>query len=371
MDQFKESTTFVIVRFDEVNADNIPLFELIPRSWIFVSKGELLTWYPCKVSAKTVQKFVAANRDPDTEKWEKYPVMEVKGQARDHAQGIRRLNRVLKTFDPTPSTDNDENDNTLTNVNILSQTDVSEMLNTSSALPNLTGDLDFTVFEDNVVPEKPLPTKTNQKNMDIRILARENPSTNDLLKNIDGLEKRLTQKINSAKNSILYDIEKKITDLKNTLMFANLGREGVNEVTEARETINTPLPITTLENFLQFEEDLKSAEKRIAMKKLLLSLMTGSGSIKDAIPQVMPAIIAKAVQIHYSGCGRKMKNAVAKRNFSATTTFKCLQETLQEKFVNKSEPLSVIPSRVSRWLSGAGDREGGRAQRYANENAEK
>lgn len=117
-------------------------------------------------------------------------------------------------------------------------------------------------------------------------------------------------------------------------------------------------------------------------------LVCGESKAKDCISKIMVATITKSVQTHYSGTGR-MVNNVGKKNFSATATFGCLKgkfqfltfniiyqvlclhfvnsvifvvDTLVEKFGDNNE-VKGLEGKVGRWLSGAGDRDGGRANR--------
>lgn len=74
--------------------------------------------------------------------------------------------------------------------------------------------------------------------------------------------------INSAKRSILYDVEKRINEVKNTVV-ANRVQQ-VPSTADLKEKLGTPLPITTIENFLEFEETIKNSGES---KKALVSIL--------------------------------------------------------------------------------------------------
>ncbi|KAH0561272.1 hypothetical protein KQX54_015806 [Cotesia glomerata] len=66
----------------------------------------------------------------------------------------------------------------------------------------------------------------------------------------------------------------------------------------------------------------------------------------------------------YSGTGRKVHN-IGKENFSATHTYNCLKEVVEEKFGDSDQSKS-LRVKLGSFLANAGDRDGGRRQRAIN-----
>ncbi|CAG5075443.1 Protein of unknown function [Cotesia congregata] len=73
------------------------------------------------------------------------------------------------------------------------------------------------------------------------------------------------------------------------------------------------------------------------------------------------ALMTKNVEKNYSGTGKRIKG-VEKLNFSATETFKCMEDVVKEK-LGDCEDCKNFAEKVGRWFSGQGDREQGRKQR--------
>ncbi|CAG5073907.1 Protein of unknown function [Cotesia congregata] len=102
-------------------------------------------------------------------------------------------------------------------------------------------------------------------------------------------------------------------------------------VQKAWQDLSNTLPFDSLEKFLAFEESLITDKQK--KNSLLL----------------------------YSGCGKRFKG-VGKRSFKDTESFKIIEEFLRAKHHASQRKLEII-SWVSKFLSGAKDREGGRALR--------
>ncbi|XP_050066226.1 uncharacterized protein LOC126555334 [Aphis gossypii] len=85
-----------------------------------------------------------------------------------------------------------------------------------------------------------------------------------------------------------------------------------------------------------------------------------SVKLSNNMTVVIPQIMSKSVQVMYSAFGRET-NGIKKLNFSATETYKHLLEALTSKFLDLKH--KEIASQLSRWFSGAKDREGGKKER--------
>ncbi|XP_022170936.1 uncharacterized protein LOC111034167, partial [Myzus persicae] len=96
---------------------------------------------------------------------------------------------------------------------------------------------------------------------------------------------------------------------------------------------------------------------------IVLNMKTNS-KISENLTVVIPKIICKEFQLMYSAFGRET-NGQKKLNFSSTITYKYLLEALITKHEDvKAKEISSI---LSRWFSGAKDREGGKKLRMKND----
>lgn len=80
------------------------------------------------------------------------------------------------------------------------------------------------------------------------------------------MQKELTSQILSAKRSILYDLDKKITEVKHTIIINQPIATPHISIETLKETINIALPTVSLDHFLQLENLLiDSPEKKEAL----------------------------------------------------------------------------------------------------------
>lgn len=74
---------------------------------------------------------------------------------------------------------------------------------------------------------------------------------------------KLKKQIDGAKRSVLYDFEKKMTELKCQMVMSPL--HASEQSSAAKKKINYTLPISNLDDFLKFDDELKEEEKRMAL----------------------------------------------------------------------------------------------------------
>lgn len=86
--------------------------------------------------------------------------------------------------------------------------------------------------------------------------------------------------------------------------------------------------------------------------------------MSDCISAIMESALDKAVELEYSGFGRPSLGGVAKRDFSATRMCEIIKAAITSKF-GETEEIKKLQSQISRWLSGAKDRKGGRKERQS------
>lgn len=79
----------------------------------------------------------------------------------------------------------------------------------------------------------------------------------------------------------------------------------------------------------------------------------------------MTATLDKKVELEYSGFGRSV-NGYSKKNFSITQTCLTMKEAIMDKLGEGPETIN-LQSKISKWLSGAKDRKGGRKERQSDD----
>ncbi|KAK9873527.1 hypothetical protein WA026_022939 [Henosepilachna vigintioctopunctata] len=127
--------------------------------------------------------------------------------------------------------------------------------------------------------------------------------------------------------------------------------------------VGADLPYGDSASFVAFDESLKDNEdKRNALTEIFQMVSAGCTKYEDDVHKIMEKMINKEVQLQYSGCGRKVKGVGKKvsRKLKLTKLWKV--EFLMAKYQKSNGKIGVITA-VSNFLSGAKDREGGRAQR--------
>ncbi|XP_033217156.1 uncharacterized protein LOC117172953 [Belonocnema kinseyi] len=187
-----------------------------------------------------------------------------------------------------------------------------------------------------------------------------NDTNEQAIKNavVSRIIKAFGMKLESVKRRILYDLNNKINEVKAMIVAAN----DVDQTLPEREIL-PQLPMTNKENFLSLEQQLtESAEMTTALKSFIRHNTKLLKDFKAAINAVLPMIISKEVQLQYSGFGRFTKGQ-RKENFSKTTTCTILKEIVLQKFADIS--VKDFNSYITRWLSNASDRDGGKKLRLS------
>ncbi|XP_065640874.1 uncharacterized protein LOC136071760 isoform X1 [Hydra vulgaris] len=131
----------------------------------------------------------------------------------------------------------------------------------------------------------------------------------------------------------------------------------------SEQTINE-LPFNDVESFLDFDNKLKTDTVMMQKLKCFIMLNVKSTSkLSENFSFIIPKIILPSIQVPYSAFGRESKG-VKKLNFSGTETYRYLLEVVTMKFSDINE--KEISSQISRWFSGAKDRDGGKRYRLLN-----
>lgn len=347
----EENSIYAVVLFLP-KKDSNNLVDLVPVTWIVRDKtGKINCKYPEAADYAKLPAWVASLQPPLSD-WPSFPI-EIVSYARNFKQGKRRLKRAFTTTE-TKSTDGDDVAPSSMPV-ILNTTDLEKELN----------DMELMVLPEVAETDKSNNEKVSSPQILFVDVDNENICANncfnaDVTKQyIDDKFQEVKSLINSTKRSILYDIEKKINEIKCAMSCQST--EVTNDITNVGD-IGMALPIQTIGDFLKFEETIASSEDK---KKALLNwnrtLIFGETSLNKCVKRIMSSTLTKAVEKEYSAFGRQM-NSVGKKDFSKTQTYVCLNVILQEKF-GRTEDYKKLSTIISRWLSGASDREGGRKKR--------
>ncbi|XP_051170508.1 uncharacterized protein LOC127287555 [Leptopilina boulardi] len=162
---------------------------------------------------------------------------------------------------------------------------------------------------------------------------------------------------------LLHHINRRLDTLSDAVVI-NQAATTISEITE--KPILKTLPKETVQDFKDFDQTLSNNEESLLHVVHFMHLYAARAkSANVAIGIILPRIIKKEVQLKYSKAGIPF-HGISKENFSATTTFKSLERVLLDVFKNETQ--KTIGTAVSRWLSNAVDREGGKKKRM-QENA--
>ncbi|XP_065670956.1 uncharacterized protein LOC136089185 [Hydra vulgaris] len=199
--------------------------------------------------------------------------------------------------------------------------------------------------------------KTNKKDVILNPNYKYCPTCGSAAKDAPASKANLE----SARRSIEYRIreEAKIT---RTLFSLNNDTVNIQKII-TEQTINE-LPFNHIESFHDFDKQLKSDVVMIQKLKCFMMLNVKSTlKLSENLSFVIPKIILPNIQVLYSAFGRE-SNGVKKLNFSGTETYKYLLEVITIRFPEINE--KQISSQISRWFSGAKDRDGGKKNRLLN-----
>ncbi|XP_046734989.1 uncharacterized protein LOC124404703 [Diprion similis] len=357
MAEVSKKSQFVVVEFEEKCDGEEPSFDVVPRSWLIEEESMIQCFYPKKGSINKIRKWASEKKSPE-DNWGIYQVTRIVCEAKNWEQGLRRLNKTLESSSINTDDTQIEFQDTQELAGLTSEEEMSQTLRTQQALPSI-GD------------------ETLMNNLllgNITIVPESNNNT-EILKDfntaLEEMEDRIIKAIKSQKRSLQYDMDKKIDELKFMLSgCANLGTvDNVNKENNVRAQLGVTMPIKTLEEFLAFNDVLAvSAEKRESLKKMIRFVVGGNSNFRTALNRALLAIFDKEVQLHYSGCGRRTKNQPGKLPFVKTVVFICIKDVFLSGFANDVPNIQALVSNISRWLAGAGDRDGGRALRLSTPN---
>ncbi|XP_074096361.1 uncharacterized protein LOC141525696 [Cotesia typhae] len=324
--------------------------------------GELFCRYPPSEEYNKLDKYAQELIDA-CENWEKYAVT-ILTYADSYSKGKRRLKRAYKTIE-IRSTDDDHNQE-ITMPTVFSKQSINDEFRSVPAMENHPSTSSGKKYSKHKQKEKLDDDEVEAADELAPIIEAHEVFDFDSMKEyikkkIDDQTTTLHRYLTNEKKSLQYDIKKYFEEIKNTLV-ANISSRPPESLSTATSSLDVSLPLKTLEEFQEFDEELKNIESK---KKALIVLFRfnvyGETTVKGCINKMASAILTKNIEKFYSGTGKIVKG-VGKLNFSNTETFKCMKEVVSEKFGN-SEECKNFAGKVGRWLSGCGDRENGRKQR--------
>lgn len=126
---------------------------------------------------------------------------------------------------------------------------------------------------------------------------------------------------------------------------------------------NQDFPFKKTKDLQNFDKTLENQANKDRLKSLFALATTGSIDPQADIQNLLSILISKSVQMKYSFEGKgKTVNNEPKKNFSKLTVCLVLIDFIKKKYVTSNSVFN-INTIISRWFSGAGDREGGRKLR--------
>ncbi|CAG5097545.1 Protein of unknown function [Cotesia congregata] len=353
---------YAIVEFLPSPTDGKKEVDIVPSSWLTQVDEESYSYYPDPDNYHKLDKYVQELRNAKNS-WSKYPVQII--SYADYSQAKRRLKR---SFTTTNVKSTDESSRPIGKPLMMSQARVLNEMN--DVLPMHDEGSSSGFIEKNKSKKKmnsKLMVKKNSTDTITMISeAREGIDLESLKEFISAKMREQTESVKryliNEKKSLQYDMKKYVDEIKNTLIANKVATNPQQSASSAIETLNVELPIKNLGDFQKFDTDLtEKASKREALLTFFRIKIFGENTAKGCITKMASALITKNVEKNYSGTGKKIKGE-RKLNFSATETFKCMEDVVKEK-LGDCEDCKHFAGKVGRWLSGQGDREQGRKQR--------
>nr|XP_011312899.1 PREDICTED: uncharacterized protein LOC105272447 [Fopius arisanus] len=359
---------FEIVEFvNERCRDGKKCLEISGRTWIVNRVGQRASCYfpPLKDYGK-LDEWLKEKAGP-VSTWERFDV-EILGSAATYKKAQKKLKHFYKSLSDLETTDAEGED---TQVSKISKKRAQAMLNVVYPLENINEESQDEATADNDVQKKTqtavvlqgpaqdpprvsrstndkrlAPAKPDKKaELEARVLELREEAGDDHLKQfiVDYFDATLSltlhkirNDLESLKRSSNYDLKKTKDELKESFAVRPFAQNDSN--IKLVEKLGTALPIKnaidfdTWEKSLNPEENAENAAAAIEKLKILKQFMSieTSGSTDHAadIKTILSLLIAKAVQLEHSGAGRKV-HGMGKKNFSATWTYKCMNDDKQ------------------------------------------
>ncbi|XP_022183150.1 uncharacterized protein LOC111042754 [Myzus persicae] len=395
---YKKDITHFIIKFMENNKYGKANIDLVPISWTYYVEGKLYCKYPKKKDYHKIDKMSKVSSIYGS-LWKGYEVNVIK-EVRNYNQGLRRMNRAFSdTLVHSSNVDDQcssqEEDDPIN----LNDDDVQSEISTSSDSFLMTykqkkpknkslrsiafsckNDDAIAVLESDIndndgkiqfnLAQSSQKSTTKKKSMPIT-KPNHNKSLNIEKKKqcptcgctcATGMPPSETYVSKANLESVKRSLEYKITEEAKQTRHLFASHNNIGDINKIMQEENLDdMPKLNLEDFQQFDNELKNNLELIKKLKCFMLITIKSGDkLSESLKAVIPRIISKEVQLLYSAFGRETYGS-KKLNFSGTQSYKYLLETITTKDPNLK--LKDISSQLSRWFSGAKDREGGKKER--------
>ncbi|XP_033208416.1 uncharacterized protein LOC117167523 [Belonocnema kinseyi] len=362
-DQFPNPTVDDLILDDSVTHVVIHLpglefrerfIRLVPRSWIDKAHGKWVCLYPQKKDNALAEEWVKNSLPPRAD----FSLYEVAILIRTTSfeEGERVLSELVNI-------DNDENScNCFGN----ESTQGRKRPRNSEDFQIKVEEEEELYTEDNTVytvhsPLRVTPdfTQSIKQEDGVEKSEKNKPIEEYLEERLRVVENRIMNKIESMHRNIIHHLNKKVDEILNVVTSNN--EAAIIETPDTINAIDFYLPVENMKQFTELSQTIRDdIEKEKIMKVFLYRVQRGSNNLKTSLSKMLGSTMTKAVQLKFSGQGRKVKGR-GKENFSATPLFNCIDDVLCNIFpdIGKAEILSA----TTKWFSGAADREGGKKLR--------
>ncbi|XP_074101183.1 uncharacterized protein LOC141528830 [Cotesia typhae] len=291
-------------------------------------------------------------------------------------KGQRRLKRAEITrkveTETSDSSSNNRQDSSLSNVIVLENNEIINELRHVESMGSIASQ-----STDSRLKKNKRDKSLNVKEVDSTIQGEHenqqgmvtNINYDDILFDrikayVDEKFQELYEKLDAFKISTEYVVKNEAKKVKTQVLMKS--GENVPKMTKvtAMEPFKDMFPINDKAQFLIFDSELENDSEKNKLKNLFRVIMYGESDIAIIIRKTLSEVITPLVQLDYSGTGRRV-HGIGKKNFSATYTYNCLKEVVEEKFGDSDQSKS-LRVKLGNFLANAGDRNGGRRQRAIN-----
>ncbi|XP_051163646.1 uncharacterized protein LOC127283035 [Leptopilina boulardi] len=308
--ELDSSTTHAIVQMSETDALGKSI-RLVPCLWIAKTDDKWVCLYPQKKDSSQVESMVKGSVPPRAD-FDRYDIKIVK-EAKSFEEGERKLNRIFDIDNAETSSDYFANES-----------------NSRKRFRNCEYDESNEPFyaEDNSVynlnsPMRITPDFSSTKENTEKTENNATDSWEEFLdKKLEAIETRIITKIESVKRSISHELNKKTEEILNHL--TSNTEASILENNDTNHAIGIRFPVENMEQFAKLSQTIsQDSEKEKNMKVFLYRAQRGCSSLKGSLSKMLSSAMTKAVQLKFSGQGRKVKGK-GKENFSATPLFQCI-----------------------------------------------
>ncbi|XP_074096473.1 uncharacterized protein LOC141525755 isoform X1 [Cotesia typhae] len=375
LDDLEQASQYAIICFLPKKDDGSWEIDLVPYSWLDHDGDKLLCAYPnTKKDLKKRDEYLK-NLSPPKDRWPRCEI-EIISCADTLEKGQRRLKRAEITrkveTETSDSSSKNRQDSSLSNVIVLENNEIINELRHVESMGSIASQ-----STDSRLKKNKRDKSLNVKEVDSTIQGEHenqqgmvtNINYDDILFDcikayVDEKFQELYEKLDAFKISTEYVVKNETKKVKTQVLMKS--GENVPKMTKvtAMEPFKDMFPINNKVQFFIFDSELENDSEKNKLKNLFRVIMYGESDIAIIIRKTLSEVITPLVQLDYSGTGRRV-HGIGKKNFSATYTYNCLKEVVEEKFGDSDQSKS-LRVKLGNFLANAGDRNGGRRQRAIN-----